>query len=69
MEASALTSLPEASRNCARTFPTQENAPALMENEADCGLNITESFASYDRVTCSWRTWVPCCQAEIGRMN
>ncbi len=40
----------------ARTSPSQDEAPASMELDRDCGPSLTDSLARYDRATCSWRT-------------
>jgi hypothetical protein len=40
----------------ARTSASQESGPASAESEAGYGRNTSESFASYDPATSSWRT-------------
>src|SRR5690349_14984537 len=39
-----------------RTSVLPENEQDLMESGADYGESLPESFASYDLVTCLWRT-------------
>ena len=40
----------------ARIFPVREKGKASAGLVPDCGLRCTESFARFDRVSCSWRT-------------
>ena len=40
----------------AKTYLAQERARESTEREADCGPNLQESLAMYDRATSSWRT-------------
>lgn len=40
----------------ARTSVWPVKAPGLTVNGQDCGANLTDSLASYDRATSSWRT-------------
>lgn len=40
----------------ARTSPRPANVSASTVNGQDSGANTFESFASWDRITCSWRT-------------
>lgn len=40
----------------AKTYLAQERARESTEREADCGPNLQESLAKYDRATSSWRT-------------
>jgi hypothetical protein len=39
-----------------RTFPQQERERESTEHEAECGDTWHESFARWDRDSCSWRT-------------
>lgn len=50
----SLTSSAEASH--AKTSQAQEKAQALRESEAASGKKCTESFATFDRVSRSWKT-------------
>ena len=40
----------------ARTSASQERAPGLPGNDPACGVNMHDSFASYDPVSSSWKT-------------
>src|SRR5687767_3159126 len=52
-----------------RTLVSQGWAQGLKANDQDCGLRCSESFASYDRDTCSWKTSQLCLVGESGEFS
>lgn len=50
----------------AKTSATQENESASTANAAASGLSLLESFANYDRVSCSWKTSQLCLFEDLG---
>jgi hypothetical protein len=49
----------------ARTSALPERALAWLERVAGSGLNTSDSFASYDRATSSWRTSQLCLDGDL----
>ena len=49
----------------ARTFRTPESVSASAATEADFGRKCAELLASYDRNSCSWRTWQLCLDGAL----
>lgn len=57
---SADQSMLSAAASPVRTSATPENGQASTESEAACGQSTSESFASYDPATSSWKTSQRC---------
>jgi hypothetical protein len=57
-------SISSAADSPARISVTPESAPESTANVADCGPNMREAFANFDRATSSWKTSQLCLDGE-----